>query len=87
MNEVIITIVDGKGFEEDFEIPAEIKLEKWIDQISGYLKPKYSIEEGYQLLLSYKDRKLNSDDTLTEMSVTDGSILTLEWRQIWQTEG
>ena len=77
-NEIIVTIRDNNFFEEDFEIPADIKVLKWIEQIEDYLRHK--MNEKQQLILIYNGEPLEENDTLQALGITDGSILEIEWR-------
>lgn len=82
MEEVILTIKNNNGFEEDFEIPADIRAEKWIGQIGEYLRQKESFknEVANFPVLSFKGKVIEESETLKELNIADGSILMLDWR-------
>ncbi len=76
-NEVIITIRCGDKFEEDFEVPVNLKIEKWITPVEDYLKQKDVFEfsgEGH-LFFAHNGERISERNTLQELSIWDGAIL------------
>ena len=75
----VITIIIGDTFEEDFEIPRNIRYEKWRPIIEQYLKRTASVGDG-SLDLYYKGNNIAENDTLKKLGVWDGCILEGAWR-------
>ncbi len=80
MNETsIITIVFKGLFEEDFEIPRNVRCGMWIPIIEEYARSFEDSWEGY-IAVYYRGNLLKESDTLKELGIWDGSILEAQWR-------
>ena len=79
---VSIKVENGK-YEEDFEIPLNIKAENWIETIKVYFVQKRIIPESLmseKLIITYNNHIIQDSDTLMKLGVADGSVLSVGWR-------
>ncbi len=80
MDETAIITIRIQGlFEGDFEIPRNVRCEKWLPVIEQYLKSE-GVESGEILSLRYEGITIGESVTLKSLGIWDGSIIEGEWR-------
>lgn len=79
---VIVTVRSRSlNLEEDMRLPADSVFENWLPELAWVLNQyRRTYLDPHTLTVSYKGRKLQSNDTLASLGAWDGSVLWLEER-------
>ena len=79
---VIVTVrLKRPNLEEDIRLPADSLFENWLPELTGVLNEyRRTHLNPRTLIVSYKGRELQSNDTLASLGAWDGSVLWLEER-------
>ena len=75
----VVTIRSNGKQEDDFEIPRNIRSEKWMPIVEQYMRSENGAT-GDLFLLYYNGNIIKDNDTLQSLGIWDGSILDAEWR-------
>ena len=80
-DKVLVTIRNGNE-DEDFAIPANVRIDKWIGQIQDYYYKKNSqtFLSGKKLSLYFDGNEILGKDNAHLLNIEDGSCLLAVWR-------
>lgn len=79
--EIIITIRYRDTYEEDFEVPVDSSIWRWIKPIETHLRQIKSMGnmDTSELSLYYNGELLDSQSKLQELGIWDGAIFEAAW--------
>lgn len=81
---IIVTVVlRNGGYSEDMEMPCNIRVDVLCRSLLSALKSKeeYGFDNVRQIYMYNGVRRLQSEKTLTENNIYDGSIITLKYEE------
>lgn len=78
--ENVIVTVRLRNMEADVRLPTDSAFKNWFPELIKVLNQYRGVGLDSTCIVSYNERKLQSNDTLASLGAWDGSVLWLEKR-------